>query len=439
MCGLVGLLTKNQYGFHQKQNDIFNCLLFVDFLRGEDSTGVFTVTRDGEVSLAKDVGGPIEFMKTEEFRKVSRRAFGEGIAMIGHNRKATQGSITDVNAHPHVVDNKVVLVHNGTLWGDWKKIADVQVDSQAIAHAIHEAGDDVEKAIHRIDGAYALIWYEVENKKLCFLRNSQRPLHWVETKDEYIWASEANMLDWVISRFNLVVVERGELPENHINVFEWKHGWDISSKKLAPKPFNYQQQTGYVRAPVQQQHRRDACAYDHGFGMGDDTCSLDDDLAWNRAQRRQQLQTDYNNLGWFGNNANNQKVYHRESEIALTNKKLMSYSEYYKIKDVVGKRFTASAFDYIAANNVDDSGGWYLYLYHEDHENLILRKWFAQTDMSEERLIQIATGGYTAEVDMSSNIEWYPVPSGAPTKDVQMGKALARVASLTWVSNKAEA
>lgn len=220
MCGLVAVINKYRNGFSNDQLDVFEQLLFIDTLRGEDSTGVFGVSSDGNVNITKGaVDGP-KFVNTSEWKAHRSKAFANGWALIGHNRKATRGSINDENAHPFWVDDKLVLVHNGTLHGDHKKIADTEVDSHAIAHALSE-NTDVEKVLQGINAAYALIWYDIQNKALKVIRNSQRPLHWVETTGAVYIASEAEMLHMILSRNKIHgASEIHMFPEYNLNVWE---------------------------------------------------------------------------------------------------------------------------------------------------------------------------------------------------------------------------
>lgn len=207
MCGLVAVVSKSSSGFIKSQCEMFHELLYVDNFRGDDSTGVFMVDRTGDLEMIKEASSAPDFVRRHEFDVMMRNTFSRGRAIVGHNRKATKGTINDVNAHPFVVDDKIVLVHNGTLYGDYKKLAgagnDVDVDSHAIAHIIHQKGDDVEAALQEVNGAYALIWFDMEKQTLNFIRNAQRPLHFLDTGTEWVWASEKNMLDWMVSRHNL--------------------------------------------------------------------------------------------------------------------------------------------------------------------------------------------------------------------------------------------
>jgi len=147
--------------------DAYNALLYIDSLRGMDSTGSILIENNGDVSWNKEATTSPLFTQLPEHRKQLNEAFQRGRALVGHNRAATRGVINDENAHPFTVDNRITLVHNGTLTGDHRKLADVDVDSHAIAHVIHENDGDVEKAIKQINGAYAF------DSGMTLRRNSQ--------------------------------------------------------------------------------------------------------------------------------------------------------------------------------------------------------------------------------------------------------------------------
>lgn len=237
MCGLVGVLAKGTNGLLTEQCDAFDTLLFLDSLRGEDSTGVFMVTNRGEVSLAKEGSHAAIYRNAPEYEKLLRQAWREGACLIGHNRKATRGVINDENAHPFVVEDRIVLVHNGGIKGDHKKFADVEVDSHAIAHNLHKHDGDAQKAIGEIDAAYALIWYDFKKGTLNFLRNNERPLWFMETDNAYLWCSEYEMLDFAASRHKLKVKELPTmLAADTLLTYTLNNGsypmWKLSHQKL---------------------------------------------------------------------------------------------------------------------------------------------------------------------------------------------------------------
>jgi len=234
MCGLICVIPKKSHGFTKELIDVFDMLLFADQIRGMDSTGVFMVERDGTMSLAKEASNATEFRATKTYQDILSQAFRTGVALVGHNRAATRGEVSDANAHPFVVDDTITLVHNGTLYGDHKKLADTVVDSHAIAHVIHNHNDDVTAALKEINGAYALIWHDFKAQTINVIRNSQRPLHWMETDDAWIWASADDMLMWMVAKFRLKLVSEVQMlsPSTLVTYKRNKGTWDLTTQEL---------------------------------------------------------------------------------------------------------------------------------------------------------------------------------------------------------------
>jgi predicted glutamine amidotransferase len=205
MCGIVGFVCKAQNGFFKKQTDTFFQLLFADQLRGDDSTGLIYVEKDAGFGILKEASPAAWAIHSMENHDLLKLKMTWGKALIGHNRKATIGKVTDETAHPFVVDNTFAMVHNGTLYNH-RKLADTTVDSEALAkHLQPHLGktfdlEAFEKSIGEVDGAYAVAAYEQTAHKVSLLRNAQRPLAFVETNDAFVWASEGFMLSWILSR-----------------------------------------------------------------------------------------------------------------------------------------------------------------------------------------------------------------------------------------------
>lgn len=195
MCGIVGYIANRKHGFNNNEVKAVKELLYINALRGIDSTGVFYVNNKGDTQTHKEVGESAKFLKSTEWESSEKELFRCGQAVVAHCRAATKGARTDANAHPFIVDNKIVLVHNGTYMGSHDHIAKTEVDSHAIAHAISEAGDDIAAGLRKVNAAYALVWYNTETSTLYAVRNKHRPLWFAQMEDgSMMFASEVGFL-----------------------------------------------------------------------------------------------------------------------------------------------------------------------------------------------------------------------------------------------------
>ena len=228
MCGIVGMVATFENGFTFKHKDVFSNLLWLDTLRGDDSTGIFGVNKYGNVKYAKDIKNGPQSLETTECKDILSDIYLNGRCIVGHNRKATRGFITDENAHPFVEGDKI-LVHNGTL-ANHKELTEnkVEVDSHAILHSIVERG--YQKTFEEIQGAFALAWYDTKEKKLHLARNSERPLWIANTPGAWIFASEKEMLEFVLERNKIEVKDYTELTPG--TVYSIEMGLGKSPDKL---------------------------------------------------------------------------------------------------------------------------------------------------------------------------------------------------------------
>lgn len=420
MCGLVGLISKNSYGFTKDQQDVFATLLFVDMLRGQDSTGVFVVSNEGDVFVAKDAVNSVDFMGTNEFDSAMRRAFSRGIAMIGHNRKATRGNIVDENAHPFNVDDNIILVHNGTMVSDHKKHADVEVDSHAIAHLIHEKGS-VSEALSAFTGAYALIWYDVEKGTVNMIRNSQRPLWWMETPNSWIWSSEKAMLEFAAQRHGLkIITEPTELPVDlHQTYTLHNKGWVVDNSSVEVKSphhvYNEGEWGGWEnhRQMFPGYHENDPVAdwAEDAYGTGGRRRVPQQQHTVMQLLPNPRPQINHRTIGGTDEPVEFAGRVERERQLARNQNKIITYEEFNRISDRQvypwGKVVNVVAFDYDYCNGVDPDDGYYLYASPLDNDNVIFRKWVSKESYTEELILQISSTGYVYEMTVMTKC-WCP-------------------------------
>src|SRR3990167_960823 len=205
MCGIVGVVLKPNTGLTKRIEDSFYQLLFVNTLRGDDSTGVIAVETDTTFHIMKEAVEAAWFVPQFQHGEVGKRLWVHGKALIGHNRKGTVGKIDDENAHPFVVDDDFAMVHNGTLIGH-HRLADTKVDSEALAIVMARAFKEedyktsLETTMADVTGAYAVSIYDQRHNKVRLFRNKERPMAYVETSDAWFFASEGLMLHWILSR-----------------------------------------------------------------------------------------------------------------------------------------------------------------------------------------------------------------------------------------------
>src|SRR5690554_1215613 len=162
MCGIVGAVA---------QRDVSGILLEglkrLEY-RGYDSAGMALIsTQTSEIDCIKAAG---KVGKLEE--SMSKRPFVGNVG-IAHTRWATHGVPREKNAHPHLSDADIALVHNGIIenYGPLREqlLADgfrfnSDTDSEVVVHLIkqqcrengHNLLDAVKATIKKLHGAYGL-------------------------------------------------------------------------------------------------------------------------------------------------------------------------------------------------------------------------------------------------------------------------------------------
>lgn len=266
MCGIVGFITAAANGFIQDELNAFRDMLVVDSVRGFDSTGVYGVANTGNVEIAKAAMTGAQFVTTKEYKAFSSEAYMQGQFIVGHNRYATIGTVNDKNAHPFWVDDKIILVQNGTYKGSHKHHKDVEVDTEAIAHVLSEE-PDVSKALKKVNAAYALVWYNTENHTLHMIRNNERPLWHADTKfGSVMFASEPEFILMAASRNKLALKGLPELiDENTLYTYKLNKDttWDYDEQKIDVEYDFRTGPTNYGNRNVLSSHWYDAGTHRH--------------------------------------------------------------------------------------------------------------------------------------------------------------------------------
>ena len=201
MCGIVGYITLTNETRVLSKEKFFKEALFADTLRGKDSTGIMQLTDDFRWSWVKHCISGDKFVKEKSFLAREVKAW----CAVGHNRAATSGSIITDNAHPFMHED-IILVHNGTL-RTTHNLPHVnhklKVDSDLLTFNISQV--EPHKAyeiLGKIQGAYALVWFDTRDETVNFARNDERPMHFgvSSTDDMLMFASDGHLLNFCSQR-----------------------------------------------------------------------------------------------------------------------------------------------------------------------------------------------------------------------------------------------
>ena len=174
MCGIVGIL-----GTRPVAMDIVEALRRLEY-RGYDSAGVATVEK-GSIGRRRAVG------KLRNLEEVLRAEPLSGTSGVGHTRWATHGGVTEINAHPHIVDD-MNIVHNAIIENfrelkneleAMEATVESQTDTEVVAQLLARARRQGKKPraavveiLGRLRGAFALaILFRGEEDLLIGARN----------------------------------------------------------------------------------------------------------------------------------------------------------------------------------------------------------------------------------------------------------------------------
>lgn len=201
MCGHVGILSRQIKKDHLA---FFEQALYADALRGEHGTGVALFDKDFNWNLLKKAINARDFLDLRSYSTLMTQKGYASKFIMGHNRFATRGGINNQASHPFN-HGDIIMAHNGSLRGQWRLPDEKEfpVDSENIAHSLNKLGTDV--TIPLLDGAYSLVWANVKEKQVNFIRNSERPMWFGLSKDKktLLYASEGSMIRWIANRNNI--------------------------------------------------------------------------------------------------------------------------------------------------------------------------------------------------------------------------------------------
>ncbi len=214
MCGIVGAIANRDVS-----HILLEGLRRLEY-RGYDSAGMAVLT-NGDLKRIRKTG------KVSELSNALDESALAGDLGIAHTRWATHGEPAESNAHPHICNNRVAIVHNGII-ENFEELKAQQTkqgfsftsdtDTEVIAHQIFFYLDQdknlfeaVSKTIKDLKGAYALgVIDKNDPEKLIAARSGSPLVIGIGEKENFI-ASDVQALLKETHKF--IFLENGDIAQ----------------------------------------------------------------------------------------------------------------------------------------------------------------------------------------------------------------------------------
>jgi len=217
MCGIVGGIAERNL-----VPILLEGLKRLEY-RGYDSSGVAVLDANQAIQRVRALGK----IKSLEQKILLDEQPIAGQIGIAHTRWATHGVPAENNAHPHICNNEVAVVHNGII-ENYQSLKQLQLekgyrftsetDTEVVAHCIHRQLQNsetlleaVQKAIVHFEGAYAIGVVSVHDPDTLIAARKGSPLVIGVGIGEHFIASDVSALLPVTQNF--IFLEEGDVAE----------------------------------------------------------------------------------------------------------------------------------------------------------------------------------------------------------------------------------
>jgi glutamine---fructose-6-phosphate transaminase (isomerizing) len=236
MCGIIGYI-----GDKSADKILIDGLKKLEY-RGYDSAGI-AIIENHKLDVYRSVG------KLVNLENVLSKIRLHSTIGLGHTRWATHGKPSENNAHPHISDNrKIVVVHNGIIENYLSlknKLAKKykfrsETDTEVLAHLIEDYYSKykkdknallkaVQRAVKDVVGSYAIGVMSLDDPDTIIAARKSSPLIIGIGKDESFLASDVSAILRYTNK--VIILEDGEtalIKKNQVIVYDEKN---ISIKK----------------------------------------------------------------------------------------------------------------------------------------------------------------------------------------------------------------
>ncbi len=213
MCGIVGAVSERNV-----TSILVEGLKRLEY-RGYDSSGIAILDNKKSLKVVRAVG------KVAALEKKLKTIHLDGHIGIAHTRWATHGAPTELNAHPHVSNNCIALIHNGIIENHEELRASLikegckfnsDTDTEVISHLIFKYRQQqnnflvaVHETVKKLKGAYALaIINSSEPDKIIVVRCGSPVVIGLGIEENFV-ASDALALLPVTNNF--IYLEEGDI------------------------------------------------------------------------------------------------------------------------------------------------------------------------------------------------------------------------------------
>jgi len=215
MCGIVGAVAERNV-----TPILLEGLRRLEY-RGYDSAGIAVLGQKNCIDRVRRAG------KVQALADALETDPLQGMVGVAHTRWATHGEPSEINAHPHICNESVAVVHNGIIENHsilrqqqqsagftFTSDTDTEVAVHQVEHYLKQ-GDDllsaVKKAVADFEGAYALGVVSVAEAGRLIATRSGSPLVIGLGLGEHFIASDASALLPVTRRF--IYLEEGDVAD----------------------------------------------------------------------------------------------------------------------------------------------------------------------------------------------------------------------------------